>query len=140
MSALQAEDTSPSHYYEVDFPEVTKKKAAVIAHREALRKLVGPSLNEQDVGKLSAFCGVITHQVAYYIAYYNARLPVASHLGPSMPVCIKTYGRLCPSHRARENPVRLVLSAASGPEGSSSTPDVLATCWLPAKRANICPV
>lgn len=48
---LQAEGVSPTHYYEVDFPEVTKKKAAIIANREVLHKLVGHKLDPQGVGE-----------------------------------------------------------------------------------------
>ena len=54
---FQAEGVAPTHYYEVDFPEVTKKKAAIMANREALHKLVGPGLEQQDTGIFSsAFC------------------------------------------------------------------------------------
>lgn len=51
---LQAEAVAPTHYYEVDFPEVTKKKAAIVANREALHKLLGLRVDTQsiDQGKI----------------------------------------------------------------------------------------
>lgn len=49
---IQAQGAAPTHYFEVDFPEVTKKKAAIIANREALHKLLGPNLDAQDISKL----------------------------------------------------------------------------------------
>jgi len=54
---FQAEGVAPTHYYEVDFPEVTKKKAAIMANRDALHKLVGPGVEQQDIGIFSSpFC------------------------------------------------------------------------------------
>lgn len=50
MFAPQAEGVAPTHYYEVDFPEVTKKKAAIMANREALHKLVGHKIDPQSIG------------------------------------------------------------------------------------------
>ncbi|KAL0024734.1 hypothetical protein WJX77_012039 [Trebouxia sp. C0004] len=48
---LQAEGVAPTRYYEVDFPEVTKKKAAIMANRDALHKFVGPGVEQQDIGQ-----------------------------------------------------------------------------------------
>ena len=52
LCAFQAEAVAPTHYYEVDFPEVTKKKAAIVANREALHRLLGPKLDPQSIGAL----------------------------------------------------------------------------------------
>ena len=49
----QAEGAAPSHYYEVDFPEVTRKKAAIIANREALQRLVGQKIDAQAIGDVT---------------------------------------------------------------------------------------
>ena len=46
----QAEGAAPTHYYEVDFPEVTRKKAAIIANRDTLQKIVGQKLDAQAIG------------------------------------------------------------------------------------------
>ncbi|KAL0034420.1 hypothetical protein WJX79_001255 [Trebouxia sp. C0005] len=48
---LEAEGVAPTHYYEVDFPEVTKKKAAIMANRDTLHKLIGPKVEQQDIGQ-----------------------------------------------------------------------------------------
>lgn len=52
MPVQQAEGVCPTQYFEVDFPEVTKKKAAIIANREPLHRLLGPSLDLQGISKL----------------------------------------------------------------------------------------
>lgn len=64
MSLSQAEGVSPTHYYEVDFPEVTKKKAAIIANREVLHKLVGHKLDPQGVGTFAPSSAVFEHDTA----------------------------------------------------------------------------
>ena len=51
LLATQAEGVSPSKYFEVDFPDVTKKKAAIIANREPLHRLLGPNLDPQGISK-----------------------------------------------------------------------------------------
>lgn len=56
LYAFQAEAVAPTHYYEVDFPEVTKKKAAIVANREVLHKLLGSRLDPQSIGALPSIC------------------------------------------------------------------------------------
>lgn len=49
-SQPQAEGAAPSRYFEVDFKEVTKRKAAVIAKRDVLHQMVGGRVQPQDIG------------------------------------------------------------------------------------------
>lgn len=51
LLATQAEGVSPSKYFEVDFPDVTKKKAAIIANREPLHRMLEPNLDPQGISK-----------------------------------------------------------------------------------------
>lgn len=46
----QAEGAAPSCYFEVDFKEVTRRKAAVIANRDVLHQMVGGRVQPQDIG------------------------------------------------------------------------------------------
>ena len=59
LCALQAEAVAPTHYYEVDFPEVTKKKAAIVANRGALHKLLGLRVDTQSIGALPPIRSVV---------------------------------------------------------------------------------
>ena len=74
---IQAEGVSPTNYFEVDFPDVTKKKAAIIANREPLHRLLGPNLDLQGISKphatfaaavlttpTDAFCVLLYHPLA----------------------------------------------------------------------------
>lgn len=64
-NSLQAEGTAPTHYFEVDFQEVTKRKAAVIASRDVLHRMVGSKLQPQDVGMLLTHvpCRTVEQQI-----------------------------------------------------------------------------
>lgn len=55
---MQAERTAPTRYFEVDFKEVTKRKAAVIANRDVLHQMVSGKVSPQDIGT----CEVLQHQ------------------------------------------------------------------------------
>ena len=63
LLATQAEGISPTNYFEVDFPNVTKKKAAIIANREPLHRLLEPNLDPQNISKMHpAFAAVMLNR------------------------------------------------------------------------------
>ena len=155
LLVIQAEGASPTHYYEVDFPEVTKKKAAIIANREALHKLVGPSLDVQDIGKLDeshrAVLSNMSTMTTACLHWHCHHMTVTCQLQPftlnMMPVPLTAAaGTLlleCDAARsgcrARKDPDRALLFTASRLEGPHSATVVPAGCWLPAEHANLCP-
>ena len=64
LLARQAEGVSPTNYFEVDFPDVTKKKAAIIANRQPLHRLLEPNLDPQNISKLHPAFTAVMHSTS----------------------------------------------------------------------------
>ena len=58
VSVMQAESAAPTLYFEVDFKEVTKRKAAVIANRDVLHQMVSGKVSPQDIVTCVTFCSI----------------------------------------------------------------------------------
>ncbi len=68
MSVLQGEDRRKARWFEVDFKEVTQKKAAIIAGNAALHEQLGPDAKDRIHPGTLNNC---SEDVAVYVASWS---------------------------------------------------------------------